>query len=107
MHKLCIYKNPGEGWICQDLNHRSNGSTHSSLNGLVNDRFAGYAGFLRNKFDDNFSNDRMNMIKDYLKNIFKQYAIVYLDFPGDLKSGEILETEIHPLNAASNYLFKL
>lgn len=107
MHKLCIYKNPGAGWICEDLENRSDSSAHNSLNSLVNNTFAGYAGFLREKYDSDFSNARIKIIKDYLKNMFKHYQVVWIDFPGNLSTGEVIEKEIHPLHSANNLLFKL
>lgn len=106
MHKLCIYKNPG-GWICEDLNHRGNNTTHSNINSLVNEKFSGFGGFLRKHYGSDFSNTRMNMIKDYLKIMFKHYQIVFLDFPGNLETGELINDQVHPLNAATNFLFRL
>ena len=108
MHKLCIYNNPADrGWICQDLTYKNNSTAHSTLNGLVNDRFANYASFLANKYDRNLATERMNKIKGYLKNQFKYFTVVWIDFPGNLKTGEVIDSEIHPLHPSNNLLFKI
>lgn len=99
MHKLCIYVNPGEGFICQDLNHRNNSSTHSSLNNLVNERFGAYKEYLIRNFDQSVATDRMNRIKAYLKNMLKHFDTVFIDFPGNLQTGELNKNEIHPLSS--------